>query len=240
MPASDDDDDVTAEELVARALREITPSRFFCGARAIGESPIHPGEKALYTGVDPPVRRATSTGRLLAREVLRNMGVKPAPILRGEGGAPLWPTGFSGSIAHDDEFAVCVIGSGPDCYVGVDVEPASPLPEEVLDNVLVTAAERAVWALDLVAARLIFCAKEAVYKTCYPVEHRFYEFDEIRWIPDPAAPPPLAAGTAGAATGPVELVFGTSSGRHVTVVAVREPRLLAVATATWLEGLYTR
>ena len=235
-PGDRDDDDgapgLDGAERVARALRELTPSRLFCGARAIADAPIHPGEKALYADVDASVRRATSTGRLLAREVLRNMGVTPGPILRGEGGMPSWPAGIGGSIAHDDEFAVCVVGFDTD--VGVDVEPAAPLPAEILDTVLVNADERAAADDDLVAARLIFCAKEAVYKICYPVERRFYEFGEIvlQRPSDDRGPLPK--------TGVVDLHFVTSTGRRANVLVVRAPRLIAVARPEWVEGLYTR
>ncbi len=232
MPDHDDDD-------VARALRSITPLRFFCGARRIGEAPIHPGEKSLYDGVDPKVRRATSTGRMLARELLRNLGITPAPILRGEGGAPIWPAGIAGSIAHDDEFAVCVVGtadSGADeewathaNLIGVDVEPAHGLPAEILATVLVNADERATAGDDLVNARAIFCAKEAVYKMSYPLERKFYEFRDIALVRRRNAggryfPPSVMV------AGPNRLHFHTSTGLEAWVTLVRTPRVIAVAT----------
>ena len=72
---------------VAAALRAVAGDDVFCGARAIVDAPIHPQERALYTGVADSVRRATSTGRLVAREVLRNMGelqLRRLPVLNHE------------------------------------------------------------------------------------------------------------------------------------------------------------
>ena len=196
---------------VAAALRAVAGDDVFCGARAIVDAPIHPQEKAMYTGVADKVRRATSTGRLVAREVLRNMGVPPGPILRTTGGAPVFPVGICGSIAHDDEFAVCVAIAG--VCVGVDVEPALPLPKEIENDVAVTDDERARVAADVVFGRELFAAKEAVYKACCPVEGVFYEFADV--VLD------AAAGDA--------LRFKTKTGNRVAVRVTRAPRVLAVA-----------
>ena len=232
------DDDLGAvngrERCVARALRAITPARFFCGARALSDPPLHSGESSLYQNVDPKVRRATATGRELARELLSQFGVKTTAILRGAGGAPAWPAGIQGSLAHDADFAVCIMGIGPNAHVGVDVEPAHALPSEIVDTVLVNAAEREAAGDDAITARLLFCAKEAVYKICYPVENIFYEFSDILLLRRKHEQGQLTT------VGPVKLVFRTSTGRQSTVVAVREPRLLAVATADWIEPPYTR
>lgn len=144
---------------VARALRALTPDRFFCGARRISDVPIHPGEAALYVDVAPKVRAATATGRLLAREVLRSLGVSPAPIMRNAGGAPAFPIGVCGSISHDDEFAVCVVGAGVDSNVGVDVEAAVALPAEIVGDVCRNDEERAFAAEDELGATMLLLQK---------------------------------------------------------------------------------
>ncbi len=207
---------MSEEDDVVRALRRITPGHLFCGARAIVHAPIHPQERCLYTGVVDKVRDQTATGRLLAREVLRNMGVSPRAILRNEGGAPDFGAGVVGSIAHDDEFAVCVAGAGVNVAIGVDVEPALPLPAELLHDVAVTYEERAAVDRDAVFARLLFAAKEAVYKACFPVERVFYEFADVRLVGHVAAPRE-------------RMRFTTKSGATVVVEATRSPRILAVA-----------
>ena len=204
---------------VATALRRLLDQHghddVWSGARRVADEPIHPGERALYVGVDIRHRRATSTGRALAREVLHNMGVVAGPMLRTVGGQCAWPIGIVGSIAHDDEFAVCVAGAGVGFAIGVDIEPALPLPAEILFDVAVTDVERAAVADDLVAARLLFCAKEAVFKACFPFEQVFFEHADVALM----TPGPLTA-TA---------TFSTSTKRTVDVAMTRAPRLLAVA-----------
>ncbi len=180
----------------------------------------------MYDGVDERVRRATATGRMLAREVLRSLGVSPGPILRTTGGQPAWPIGMVGSIAHDDEVAVCVCGInvnvnvGVGVGVGVDIEPAEPLPAEIVDDVVCTELERALVGDDLVLARLLFCAKEAVYKACFPIDARFLEFNDV-WLAEPASGSSSSSSSA--------WLMATSTGRLVRVRVAREPRLLAVA-----------
>ncbi len=204
-------------DVVAVALRRLLDlhghTDVFSGARRIADEPIHPGERALYVGVDVKNRYATSTGRALAREVLRNMGVAAGPMLRTTDGQCAWPAGIVGSIAHDDDVAICAVGVN--VAFGIDVEPALPLPAEIKSDVAVSDLERAAVGDDLVAARLLFCAKEAVFKACFPLEQVFFEHaDVLLDTPGPLSP---------------SATFQTSTKRIVDVAMTRVPRLLAVA-----------
>jgi 4'-phosphopantetheinyl transferase EntD len=196
-----------------RLLDDAGHTDLWCGARAIAEEPIHPGEHSLSVGVAASVRRATSTGRALAREVLRSMGVVPGPLLRRRGGQCAWPPGVVGSIAHDDDVAVCVLGLDVSVAIGVDVEPAVPLPHEIIDDVACHPAERAFVEGDPVAARLLFCAKEAVFKACFPVDERFLEHADVELL----------------SASPNRLTLQTSTGWLLHVAVARTPRLLACA-----------
>lgn len=212
------------EVAVARALRALLDAagatHVFSGARAVFDAPLHPQERHLAHGVVDRVRRQTSTGRLLLREVLRTMGVVPGAILRTTGGRPALPSGVTASLAHDDEVAVCVAASigGVDLAIGVDVEPALPLPAEIVDDVVTAAGDRAAvtvdGVVDPVRARLLFCVKEAVYKACFPLDELFLEFADVAVV-------------AGALPGPVEV--RTTSGRTLTVHTTAAPVLLAFA-----------
>ena len=84
-----------------------------------------------------------------------------------------------------------------------------------------TELERALVGDDLVLARLLFCAKEAVYKACFPIDARFLEFNDV-WLAEPAS---------GVSSSPSSSswLMATSTGRLVRVRVAREPRLLAVA-----------
>ncbi len=211
----------TAVDGVDAALQQLLDRSGFTdvvsGARAIADEPLHPGERALFLDVDVRTRRATSTGRALARQLLQHLGISAGPILRSTGGQPTWPTGIVGSIAHDDDVAVCVVSRGG-VVLGVDVEPALPLPAEIKNDVAITAIERAAVGDDLVAARLLFCAKEAVFKACFPIEGVFFEHADVQLQTRGALS--LTASTA---------LFTTSTKRTVQVAMTRTPRLIALA-----------
>lgn len=203
---------------VARALRGLVDDDVWCGARAVWDAPLHPGEHVLVHGVVDAVRRQTATGRLLLRDVLHSMGVAPGPILRTTGGRPALPAGITASLAHDDDVAVCVAAAGPNLAFGVDVEPALPLPLEIVDDVVTGDFERHLvqtdGSVDLVKARLLFCVKEAVYKACFPLDEVFLEFADVGAI-------------GGSLPGVVDVA--TRTGHRLTVTTCDAPRLLAFA-----------
>lgn len=210
------------EVAVARALRTLLDAGgdvdVFSGARAVHDAPMHPRERVLVHGVVDRVRRQTATGRLLLREVLHTMGVVAGPILRTTGGRPALPIGVVASLAHDDDVAVCVAGAGVNLALGVDVEPALPLPAEIVDDVVTSTGDRAAVAVDGVVdpvrARLLFCVKEAVYKACFPLDEVFLEFADVAVV-------------EGALPGRVEAT--TRTGWRVTVTTTSSPVLLACA-----------
>lgn len=225
-------------DAVAAALRALTPPRFFCGARAIAAVPRHPQEACLYVDVDAHgdvgAARATATGRLLAREVLRNLGVVPGPLLREAGGAPAWPRGVSGSIAHSVDVAVCVVGAGVDSAVGVDVEAAVDLDVDVAARVVASDVEAAFVDGDARAATVLFCAKEAVFKALYPLERRFYEYSDVCvcggfFVDDDGRFAP---------TVPRRFAMKTTSGATCNVWVTRHPVPMAVASDVKTSAFY--
>lgn len=125
------------------------------------------------------VRRASGTARLVARELLARYGHPACSVPKTASGAPMWPSEIVGSLAHDDRVAVAAVA--PRCEVGslgIDVEPAEPLPADALDFV-VTARERHHLFDDPLRGRLLFAAKEAVYKALYPRDRVFLEYPDI-------------------------------------------------------------
>jgi 4'-phosphopantetheinyl transferase EntD len=119
-------------------------------------------------------RRDFATVRSCARACLARLGYPPAPILPGVGGAPTWPAGIRGSMTHCAGYAAAAVGPHPQISaIGIDAEPDAPLPDGVL-GLIATAAEH-----DHLAAadgpdgpnwdRLLFSAKEAVYKAWFPL-----------------------------------------------------------------------
>jgi 4'-phosphopantetheinyl transferase EntD len=124
-------------------------------------------------------RRASGAARLVARELMAELGVKPGPIRGTPAGAPDWPAALTGSLAHDDTIAVAVLARRRKfARLGIDVEPAIPLPADMHALVL-TPQEQQRMTADPLQARLHFAAKEAVYKAFYPASGRFLEFHDI-------------------------------------------------------------
>ena len=107
-------------------------------------------------------------------------------------GAPLWPAGIVGSMTHCPGYRGSAVARAEDMLtVGVDAEPDDRLPAGVLDAVA-AADERA--GLDALASaaqgpswdRLLFCAKEAVYKAWFPLTQRWLGFKEAAVTISPA------------------------------------------------------
>jgi len=145
---------------------------------------LFPEEEARLARAVAKRGREFTTGRRCARRALSELGVGPVPILPGERGAPQWPAGIVGSITHTSGYrAAAVARAGDIVSVGIDAEPHEPLSHGA-GRTVVNPPEAA--RLDALAAsdpgtcwdRLVFCAKEAVYKTWFPLAERWLGFDE--------------------------------------------------------------
>jgi 4'-phosphopantetheinyl transferase EntD len=124
-------------------------------------------------------RLASGAARRVARELMNSMGFAGLPILRSTFGAPIWPAGIVGSMAHDDRIAVAAVGLRRDLdAVGIDIEPATPLPPDMLE-LIATPRERRAIADNPLGAKLLFVIKEAVHKAAYPLDQEFLDFHDI-------------------------------------------------------------
>jgi 4'-phosphopantetheinyl transferase EntD len=148
------------------------------------DAALFPEEEAVISRAVEKRRREFTTVRWCARRALAELGVPPAPILPGEGGAPRWPARFTGSMTHCDGYrAAAVASSAAIRSIGIDAEPNRPLPEGVrgtiaLDSELARDAELSRTSAGVCWDRLLFSAKESVYKTWYPLTHRWLGFEE--------------------------------------------------------------
>ncbi len=128
---------VTADErALDGALAAILPPGVHAACRAIrrrDQALLLPEEAATITSRKDRMRDASGAARHVARGLLGQAGLPAAPILiLAASGAPVWPAGVIGSMAHDDAFAVAVVASEASfAGVGIDVEPAEPLAEDV-------------------------------------------------------------------------------------------------------------
>jgi 4'-phosphopantetheinyl transferase EntD len=137
-------------------------------------------------------RREFTTARACARLALARLGLPPAPIATGERGQPLWPAGVVGSVTHCASYRACALARAAELAgLGIDAEPHAPLPEGVLGQI---ARAEELPSLSALAGthpevhwdRLLFCAKETVYKVWFPLTHRWLGFEDAVLTFDPA------------------------------------------------------
>jgi hypothetical protein len=75
-------------------------------------------------------RREFGTARACARRALADLGRVPAPIVRGEKGAPVWLDGVVGSITHCAGYRGAAVAEARDVRaLGIDAEPHGKLPD---------------------------------------------------------------------------------------------------------------
>ncbi|MFD4372976.1 4'-phosphopantetheinyl transferase [Streptomyces sp. NPDC058486] len=162
-------------------------------------APLFPEEELLVATARQGRRSEFGTARLCARRALATLGLPAGPLLRGERREPLWPSGTVGSITHCAGYRAAAVAHDRDVLtLGIDAEPNGPLPSDVLP-VVSSGAERE-W-LSAYAARhpevrwdrLLFSAKESVYKAWYPVMGSWLGFEDVTVTMDP----PWSAATGG-------------------------------------------
>lgn len=135
---------------------------------------LFPEEEALVARAVEKRRLEFRSGRLCARRALRALGHEAGPLGVGPRGAPRWPAGFVGSITHCAGYRAAACARSDDlASIGIDAEPNEPLPGDLLPAIALDdeAAALARLSADGKVAwdRLLFSAKEAVYKAWYPL-----------------------------------------------------------------------
>ncbi|MEU9111636.1 4'-phosphopantetheinyl transferase superfamily protein [Streptomyces sp. NPDC048483] len=155
-------------------------------------SAMFPEERALVANAVPNRQREFGTVRRCARTALSELGIDPAPILPGPGRAPRWPDGIVGAMTHCTGFRAAAVARATDVItIGLDAEPNRPIDDPGVINLITLPEERAqlphLAALepDISWDRLIFSAKESVYKAWYPLTARWLGFEEARITLDP-------------------------------------------------------
>jgi 4'-phosphopantetheinyl transferase EntD len=147
-------------------------------------------EAALGRAVDKR-RREFTTARDCARRALAGLGLPPLPIPSGARGEPRWPAGIVGSITHCHGYRACAVARAAELVtIGIDAEPNEPLPDGVLATIaraeeLPQLGELACIAPEVHWDRLLFSAKESVYKAWFPLAGRRLGFEDAVLAIDP-------------------------------------------------------
>jgi enterobactin synthetase component D / holo-[acyl-carrier protein] synthase len=162
-------------------IEKILPP-WVASAEAFDDPPgvtLFPEEEAAIARAVDRRRREFTTARHCARQALAQLGLPAVPILPGERRAPGWPDGVVGSITHCAGYRAAAV-SLEALAVGIDAEPHEPLPEGVMASVSLPQEREALARLDdqVHWERLLFSAKESVYKAWFPLARRWLGFEE--------------------------------------------------------------
>ncbi|GGT59467.1 4'-phosphopantetheinyl transferase family protein [Streptomyces purpureus] len=168
-------------------------------AEAFGDDPgrvpadeLYAEEWAVVADAVPARQREFAVVRGCARRALAELGLPPVPLLPGHRNAVVWPEGVVGSMTHTTGYRAAALARRADLAgIGIDAEPDLPLPDGVLGSVARPAELRHVAALTAARPavawdRLLFSAKEAVYKTWFPLARRELDFPDAEIVFDPA------------------------------------------------------
>lgn len=194
-----------ASQTSPRPLAPDWISRLFGPAVRFGMTPLcctasalQGEERSLIRNVASGREREIATGRDLARRLLAELDRPSEAILRDEDKLPVWPEGVVGSITHKSpgrsaapERGGCVVAVALAAKVGalgVDLEENKAIHPRLLGRVC-SSRERS-WAEDehqntdlaggpLCRGRLLFSAKEAVYKAFFPRTRAVWSFQEV-------------------------------------------------------------
>lgn len=128
-----------------------------------------------------------ATGRWCAREAIKQLSVPEQPILIGNEGEPIWPEGICGSISHTKDAYCCAVAS-TDQYlsIGIDIENTTRKISSKTMAMIANEDEH-IW-LNTHQNRekyekLIFCAKESIFKLFYPLIKQRFFFSAVSLLP---------------------------------------------------------
>lgn len=194
-------------------IEQILPPQI-ASAESFGDDPaaeLFPQERAVIARAVESRRQEFATGRACARAALARLGHPAVAVLSGPRGAPQWPEEVAGSITHCAGYRAAAVALTRDVLsVGVDAEPNEALPDHGMLKLIALDEERARLAGLAAGApgicwdRLLFSAKESVYKAWFPLAQRWLGFESADIVIDPRAgtftarllvPGPLVNGT---------------------------------------------
>ncbi|WP_223736145.1 4'-phosphopantetheinyl transferase family protein [Streptomyces purpurogeneiscleroticus] len=167
-------------------IQDVVAAQASC-AETAGDPPgltLHPAEADAVRNALPGRRAEYTTGRHCARRALAGLGVTADAISRDPKGAPRWPAGIVGSITHCEGYrAAAVVRTTHARALGIDAEPNQPLAEGVLEVVALPQEQAHLADLrtrrtDIHWDRLLFSAKESVYKSWYALTGTPLWFDD--------------------------------------------------------------
>lgn len=152
-----------------------------------------PEEALIVRGAVEKRKREFTVARTCAHRALLKLGFPLSPILQGPARQPCWPSGVVGSITHCRDYSAAAVARLKDIVaIGIDAEPHDALPVDVIDIVASLYEQRQLARLPSDGTfwdRLLFSAKECVFKACFPISQQWLDFTDatITLIPENSA-----------------------------------------------------
>ncbi len=138
---------------------------------------LHPEELKILT---PKALESRKIQFFLGRAAVHNtlvsvLGPNDIPVLKGKRGEPIWPPGIVGAITHTGDTAMAAAGHKKHIDgIGIDLEQLKKKVSFNISKKVCTPAELE-WVSELreesdSRLKMIFSAKESIYKALYPLE----------------------------------------------------------------------
>ncbi|MGK4578830.1 4'-phosphopantetheinyl transferase family protein [Kitasatospora sp. HPMI-4] len=167
-------------------IERILPAQVASAETRAEDEPIElfPEEAAHIRQSVPRRQGEFRAVRACARRALAELGHPAAPLLPGERGAPRWPEQVVGSMTHCLGYRAAALAPAAEVLtIGIDAEPNAPLREGVLEAIarpeeLPRLRELAATDPAVSVDRLLFSAKESVYKAWFPLMGVMLDFSE--------------------------------------------------------------
>jgi 4'-phosphopantetheinyl transferase EntD len=146
-------------------------------------------EQAALGRVADLRRHEFATARGCAHRALEELGFPAVAIVPGPNREPIWPDEVVGSITHCRGYrAAAVAKREAFLSIGIDAEPHEDLPSGILDLVARPEELAALAASEPVLCwdRILFSAKESIYKAWFPLTGQWLGFADAAVLFDPA------------------------------------------------------
>ncbi len=119
-------------------------------------------------------QREFTAGRAAARRALSMLGISSCPIPVDERGAPIWPSGVTGSISHSSGYCLCVAAKKENVFsLGADIENINRMTKNIAKGICNTLEGYPE------ISTVIFCAKEAFVKCYYSMYRKIPSLSDI-------------------------------------------------------------
>jgi 4'-phosphopantetheinyl transferase EntD len=154
----------------------------------VAEAALFPEEEAVVAGALSRRRNEFAAVRHCARTALHRLGHPAGPILPGERGAPRWPARIVGSMTHCSGYRAAALAHACDVItIGIDAEPHAAVPAGVIRTIALPSERTMLTRLSAADPcvhwdRVLFCAKESVYKAWYPLTRRWLDYLEAEIV----------------------------------------------------------